>query len=369
MTRPIERDPIYRGRRFQTETIELCVRWYITYRLSYRDLAAMVAERDIIVSHTTIMRWVLRFVPEFKKRLDRYARPVNSSWRMDETAIRVRGKSTYLYRAVDKHGKSVDSLLREDRGIEAAQAFFRKAVLTQGSQWPRKVTLDGHTASHRALRLLCNEDSRWHSVLVRSCRYLNNIVEQDHRAIKRRCAPMLGFKSIATAAVTLAGIELAHRIHKQQFSFGRGRRRRPSSLKELWDTALAQPLSGDSPPQRLRLTRPPMHQNSRVKNQTNGASSDCEPRRYARKIFDGRGLYMLVMPNGSRYWRYNYRFEGKLKTLALGIHPDVSLDQARARHQVARSLLAEGIDPSAQKRTLGIHAFTTLPLPMIRISA
>ena len=87
MTKPIERDPIYRGRRFQNETIELCVRWYITYRLSYRDLVAMMAERGIVVSHTTIMRWVLRYVPEYEKRWARYARPVNSSWRMDETAV------------------------------------------------------------------------------------------------------------------------------------------------------------------------------------------------------------------------------------------------------------------------------------------
>jgi transposase-like protein len=192
MTQAIERDPIYRGRRFQTETIDLCVRWYITYRRSYRDLVAMMAERGVVVSHTTIMRWVLRYVPEYEARWNRFARPVNSSWRMDETAIRVHGKSTCLYRAVDKHGRSVDSLLREDRCIEAAHAFFRKAVFTQQSQWPRKVTLDGHTASHRALRFLCSEDTRWISVLVRSCRYLNNIFEQDHRAIKRRCAPMLG---------------------------------------------------------------------------------------------------------------------------------------------------------------------------------
>ena len=127
MTQPIERDPIYRGRRFQTETIELCVRWYITYRLSYRDLAAMMAERGIVVSHTTIMRWVLRYVPEYEKRWDRFARPVNSSWRMDETAVSVRGGPHYLYRAVDKHGKSVGSLLRADRGMDAAQE-----VLPQG---------------------------------------------------------------------------------------------------------------------------------------------------------------------------------------------------------------------------------------------
>jgi transposase-like protein len=357
MTKPIERDPIYRGRRFKTETIELCVRWYITYRLSYRDLAAMMAERGITVTHTTIMRWVLRYVPEYERRWARFAQPVNSSWRMDETAIRVRGKSTYLYRAVDKHGKSVDSLLRKDRGIEAAQAFFRKAVVTQHLRWPRKVTLDGHVASHRALRLLREEDSRWNPVLVRSCRYLNNIVEQDHRAIKQRCAPMLGFKSIDTAAITLRGIELAHRIHKRQFHCGHVRPRHHSSLNELWDQALADPQTLNSSQHRFPPACPPVHQNSQAKIRTKSQPCDYEPRRYPRKIFDGRGLYLLVMPNGSRYWRYNYRFEGKLKTIALGIHPDVSLEKARARHQAARSLLADGIDPSARKRTLGKCAF------------
>src|SRR5690349_11788105 len=187
MTKRIERDPVYHGRRFQTETIELCVRWYITYRLSYRDLVAMMAERGIIVSHTTIMRWVLRYVPEFERRWARYARPVKSSWRMDETAVSVRGGLHYLYRAVDKQGKSVGSLLRADRGMEAAQEFFRRAVATNRSM-PRKVNLDGNAASHRGLRLLGNEDRRWKSVVVRCCRYLNNIVEQDHRAVKRRCA-------------------------------------------------------------------------------------------------------------------------------------------------------------------------------------
>src|SRR5687767_11803098 len=128
MTKPIERDAIYRGRRFQTETIELCVCWYITYRLSYRDLAAMMAERGIIVSHTTIMRWVLNYVPEYERRWARYARPVDLSWRMDETAVSVRGGLHYLYRAVDKYGKSVGSLLRADRGMDAAKEFFRTAL-------------------------------------------------------------------------------------------------------------------------------------------------------------------------------------------------------------------------------------------------
>jgi transposase-like protein len=130
MTKPIARDPIYRRRRFEGEIIELCVRWYISYRLSYRDLVAMMAERGLIVSHTTIMRWVIRYVPEFEKRWNRWARRVNSSWRVDETYISVRGRWHYLYRAVDKYGKTVDSLLRPDRGIAAAQAFFRK-------RWPQ----------------------------------------------------------------------------------------------------------------------------------------------------------------------------------------------------------------------------------------
>jgi transposase-like protein len=358
MTRPIERDAIYRGRRFQTETIELCVRWYITYRLSYRDLAAMMAERGIIVSHTTIMRWVLRYVPEYEKRWGRFARPVNASWRMDETAVSVRGGLHYLYRAVDKKGKSVGSLLRADRGTDAAQEFFRKALASNRFRWPTTVNLDGNAASHRALRLLGNEDPKWRSVVVRCCRYLNNVVEQDHRAIKRRCASMLGLKSFKTAAITFAGIELANRIRKRQYSFGCGDKCSNWSQKQLWDRALApssnlDPQQDCSPPD-----QPPMHQNSRVALQRKSQRHYTDPKRCAHKIVDGRGLYLLVAPNGSRYWRYNYRFEGKHKTLALGVHPDISLEKARARHQIARTLLADGVDPSAWKRAIGASAFT-----------
>jgi transposase-like protein len=157
---------------------------------------------------------------------------------MDETAVSVRGGLHYLYRAVDKHGKSVGSLLRADRGMDAARQFFCNAVATNHLHWPTTVNLDGNAASHRALRLLSNENSNWKRVVVRCCRYLNNIVEQDHRAIKRRCASMLGLKSFGTAAITFAGIELANRIRKGQFSFGRGGRRVSWSLKQLWDRAL-----------------------------------------------------------------------------------------------------------------------------------
>jgi transposase-like protein len=161
MTKPIARDPIYQGRRFQPETIELCVRWYLTYRLSYRDLVEMMAERGVSLSHTTIFRWVQRYVPEFEKRWSRYATPVHSSWRMDETAISVRGGPLYLYRAVDKFGKTVDSLLCADRTEAAARAFLCKALKTHQPQRPLKLNLDGNAASHRALRVLRQEHPEW----------------------------------------------------------------------------------------------------------------------------------------------------------------------------------------------------------------
>jgi transposase-like protein len=352
MTEVIARDPIYRRRRYPPEVIEICVRWYITYRLSYRDLVAMIAERGVTVSHTTILRWVLRYVPEYEKRWARYARPVNSSWRVDETAISIRGKNQYLYRAVDRRGKSVDHLLCADRSRDAAQAFFRKTVITCSGQWPRTVNLDGNAASHLALRLLCQEDARWQCVTVRDRRYLNNIIEQDHRAIKGRCASMLGFKSPQTAAVTLSGIELAHRIRKRQFRvdlWEQGRSARSPSLKQLWDRALtAEPVPAGC----LSNISPSMHQNSRAHGFPSPHVRSVTPRRYPRKVFSGGGLYMYLTPSGGRYWRYKYRYGGKEKTLSLGAYPDVPLECARARHLLARQLLAADVDPSLRREQL-----------------
>jgi transposase-like protein len=165
MTMPISRDPIYRKRAFNADTIELCVRWYITYRLSYRDLVEMMAERGIEVAHTTVLRWVTRYVPEFQKRWSRFSKAVRTSWRVDETYLCIKAKWHYLYRAVDEHGKSVDFLLRRDRGIVAAQAFFRKALATCAPRVPRKVTLDGHVPSRRALWLLRREHPCWRNVM------------------------------------------------------------------------------------------------------------------------------------------------------------------------------------------------------------
>jgi transposase-like protein len=151
MTQPIERDRIYRKRWFDAEIIVLCVRWYISYRLTYRDLVEMMAERGVTLARTTILRWTFRFIPEFEKRWDRFRRRVGGSWRTDETYICIRGQWHYLYRAVDQDGQTIDFLPRRDRAIAAAQAFFRKALDSNGQRFPRTVTLDGHVPSRSAL--------------------------------------------------------------------------------------------------------------------------------------------------------------------------------------------------------------------------
>jgi transposase-like protein len=355
MTAAITRDPIYRYRRFQPEIIELCVRWYLTYRLSYRDLVEMLAERGITVSHTTIYRWVQQYVPEFERRWSRYAKPVDPSWRVDETAISVRGGMRYLYRAVDKFGKTVDSLLCADRSVSAARAFFFKALKTHYPRRPQKLNLDGNAASHLALRLLMQESPDLQSVVVRSSRYLNNIVEQDHRAIKRRCAPMLALKSFRTAAVTLAGVELAHRIRKGQFSLRSDSATGLSSFKHLWTRALKR--RGARSQARSDEAQPPTQQNSPVRLRSEHDVRDIKPVHYARKVTVGKGLYLFVTPKGGRCWHYRFCFAGKCKKLNLGTYPEITLKCAKARHQYARNLLAHGINPCEMKATLGKNAF------------
>ena len=112
----------------------------------------MMAERGIALAHTTILRWVQRYVPEFEKRWSHYARPVGDSWRVDETYIKVRGQWVYLYRAVDKQGHTVDFLLSKRRDVVAAKRFFSRATKQYGV--PRVITLDGYAASHRAVTKL-----------------------------------------------------------------------------------------------------------------------------------------------------------------------------------------------------------------------
>ena len=208
----------------------------LSYKLSFRDLVAMMSERGIGLAHTTILRWVQHYTPEFEKRWKRYARSVGGSWRCDETYIKVKGAWLYLYRAVDKAGKTVDFYLSRKRDVNAAKAFFRKAVLEQRT--PTKITLDAYAASHRAVADLKETGELPKRVQVRSCKYLNNIIEQDHRRVKHRLAPMLGLKSFRTAAVVISGIELAEKIKKEQFKIGKlgGT---TATMPEIWRAALA----------------------------------------------------------------------------------------------------------------------------------
>ena len=155
---------------------------------------------------------------------------------MDETYVKVRGEWVYLYRAVDKAGKTVDFLLSRQRDINAAKAFLRKAM--KGQRVPAKVTLDAYAASHRAVADLKRDGELPKRVVVRSSKYLNNLIEQDHRRIKQRLRPMLGLKSFQTADIAISGIELAEKIKKGQFKLGKldGRR---ATLSEIWRAALA----------------------------------------------------------------------------------------------------------------------------------
>src|SRR6267154_408325 len=190
-------DEAFESRHFDREIIVLCVRWYLRLKLSFRDLVEMMAERGLSLVHTTIMRWVHHYAPEFERRWNRFARPAGSSWRVDETYVKIRGQWVYLYRAVDRVGKTVDFRLSSRRDVAAAKAFFRKAVKTQGSA-PTTITLDGYAASHRAVREMQADGHLAADTKLRSSKYLNNLIEQDHRGIKLRIGPMLGFKHTGT---------------------------------------------------------------------------------------------------------------------------------------------------------------------------
>jgi putative transposase len=202
----------FKGSHFEREVILWGVRWYVAYPISYRQLEEMMGERGVEIDHSTLNRWVLKFVPLLDKQFRAHKRPVGSSWRMDETYIKVKGPWKYLYRAVDKTGATVDFLLTARRDCKAALRFLRKAIRYNGT--PEKITIDksgANTAAIESDNIECEA-----GIEMRPIKYLNNIVEQDHRAIKRQTRPILGFKSFWSAAVTLTGIELMHMIRKGQ---------------------------------------------------------------------------------------------------------------------------------------------------------
>ncbi len=202
----------FKGSQFERDIILWAVRWYVAYPISYRPLEEMMAERGVEVDHSSLNRWVLKYTPSLEVAFRQRKRPVGISWRLDETYISIKGQWKYLYRAVDKAGHTVDFLLTAKRDRRAAGRFLRQAIDQSGV--PEKITIDKSGANTAAIEdYNSNTNSR---IELRQVKYLNNIVEQDHRAIKRMTRPMLGFKSFWSAAITLAGIELMHMIRKGQ---------------------------------------------------------------------------------------------------------------------------------------------------------
>jgi putative transposase len=191
--------------------------FYLRYAVSYRDLEEILAERGIKVDHATLNRWVVKFAPLLAAQAQAKKRPTAPSWRMDETYIKVRGKWTYLYRAVDRDGQTLDFLLSERRDLAAARRFFKRAIGTNGV--PDRVVIDksgANLAGLQAVIVILKFTGSGRTIEVRQVKYLNNILEQDHRFIKRITGPMMGFKALHSAAATIAGIEAAHMIRKGQ---------------------------------------------------------------------------------------------------------------------------------------------------------
>ncbi len=202
----------FKGAHFPQDIILMGVRWYVAYPLSYRHVEELMEERGVPVDHATIQRWVVKYSPLLEEAFHRRKRPVWVSWRMDETYIRVKGQWYYLYRAVDKTGQTIDFLLTKHRDERAAKRFLTKAIRRHGI--PEKITIDRSAANEAAIKNYNEEHGT--TIVIRQVKYLNNIVEQDHRAVKRVTRPMLGFKSFEAAQGTLAGVELMHMIKKRQ---------------------------------------------------------------------------------------------------------------------------------------------------------
>jgi transposase-like protein len=202
----------FKGAHFPPDIILMGVRWYVAYPLSYRHVEELLEERGVPIDHATIQCWVVKYSPLLEEAFHRRKRPVWVSWRMDETYIKVKGHWYYLYRAVDKTGQTIDFLLTEQRDEQAAKRFLTKAIRRHGV--PEKITIDGSAANEAAIKSYNEEHGT--AIAIRKIKYLNNIVEQDHRGVKRVTRPMLGFKSFDAAQGTLVGIELMHMIKKKQ---------------------------------------------------------------------------------------------------------------------------------------------------------
>jgi transposase-like protein len=205
---------LFKRRRFPAEIILLCVRWYCKYRISYRDVAEMMRESSVAVDPSTIFRWVQRYAPEIEKRVRQYQGSRSGSWRVDETNVRVGGRWKYLFRAVDEFGQLIASMLAERRDTGAAYRFLRKALKAMSDYPPSSITTDKLASYPKAIRLLQREGSLPKDVEHRTSKYLNNIIEVDHGALKCVIRPARGFQRMKTASATIRGFEVMRMIRR-----------------------------------------------------------------------------------------------------------------------------------------------------------
>jgi putative transposase len=203
---------------YPLEVMLTCVRCYVPYPLSLRHIEEMMHERGVFVDHTTVHRWAIKIVPVLAAVFRRRMRPVGRSWRMDETYVKIAGQWQYLYRDVDRDGHTIDFLLRAKRDAAAARRFLERAIALHGE--PARITIDKSGANTAAIDEYATEHDA--QIVLRQSKYLNNIVEQDHRAIKRIVRPMLGFKCERCARVLISGIETMHMIRKGQLDCPQG---------------------------------------------------------------------------------------------------------------------------------------------------
>jgi transposase, IS6 family len=208
--------PLFKWRHFEADIILCAVRWYLRYALSYRDVEELLRERGVGVDHTTVFRWVQRYAPELDKRCRPHLNITNDSYRVDETYIKIKKQWHYLYRAVDSQGQTLDFMLSATRDADAAERFFRQVLRALHRRTPRVITVDKNAVYPPAFEALQQEGMLPETCLLRPCKYLNNVIEQDHRFVKRRVNPGLGFGAFATAQRTIQGYEAMHMLRKGQ---------------------------------------------------------------------------------------------------------------------------------------------------------
>src|SRR5260221_5307440 len=213
---------LLKWRQFESEIILLAVGWYLRFSLSYRDVEELLAERGFFSDHVTIWRWVQCYAPEVERRLRSRLKPTNDSWRVEETYVRVKGKWVYLYRAVDSNGDTIDFLLLARRDADAAERFLAKALGRENNHPAvRVINTDKRSGYPPAIANLQTRGDLPQKCQHRPVQYLNNVLEQDHRAIKRRCRASQWFRSFWSARRTIAGYEAIHMIRKGQSAWNK----------------------------------------------------------------------------------------------------------------------------------------------------